>query len=121
MPVKITQQSRDSLRERVQGRIGSRSEEEVRNLVAEKIPPFYPPVQAVGVARDRTIWLLLHRTGEDNPWLLLDRTGDPIGTVMLPKDFFLEVGDRSRAWGFERKLGQPPALVRYRITPATRR
>jgi hypothetical protein len=120
-PVKISPQSRDSLRERVQGRIGSRSEEEVRNAVAEKIPPFYAPVQAVVIGRDRTIWLLQYRTGEENPWLVLDATGEQLGTVMLSKDYFLEAAERQRAWGFDRKIGQPPVLVRYRITPAARR
>jgi hypothetical protein len=120
-PVKIPSQARDSARERVQGRIGTRSEDDVRNLVAEKIPPFYPPVNAVIVGRDRTTWLLLHRTGEENPWLVLDPAGEPIGTVMLPKDFFLEEAERGRAWGFDRKIGQPPVIVRYRITPAARR
>jgi len=120
-PMKISQQSRDSLRERVQGRIGARSEEEVRNVVAEKIPAYYAPVQAVVIGRDRTIWLLLYRTGEENPWLVVDAAGEQIGTVMLSKDYFLDAADRQRAWGFDRKIGQPPVLVRYRITPAARR
>jgi hypothetical protein len=115
-PIKITQQARDSLRDRTQGKLGSLSEEEVRNLVAEKIPPFYPPITGVVIGSDYTIWLQLRGLGDDRTWLVLDSTGAPIGSVVLSKDFQLEVGDRQRVWGFERKLGRPPEIVRYRIT-----
>lgn len=121
VPARIPPQARDSVRERVQGRIGTRSEDEVRGLVSENIPPFYPPVSAVIAGRDRTTWLLLYGAGEERTWLVLDPSGEPIGTVALPKDFFVEEAERQRAWGFDRKLGQPPVIVRYRITPAARR
>jgi hypothetical protein len=73
------------------------------------------------VGRDRTIWLLLYRSGDENPWLLIDPAGEQIGTVMLPKDFYLEAADRQRAWGYDRKIGQPPVLIRYRLVPTARR
>jgi hypothetical protein len=120
-PIKVTQQARDSIRERTQGKVGTLSEDEVRNLVAEHIPPFYPPVTGLVIGQDYSVWLQLRtaasaKSGDIRTWLVLDPTGAPIGSVGLPHDYIVEVATRERLWGFERKLGSPPVIVRYRIT-----
>jgi hypothetical protein len=120
-PIRITPQARDSVRERTQGKVGTLTEEEVRNRIAEQIPPFYPPVSGLVIGRDNTIWVQLRtapsvKSGDLRTWLVLDPAGAPIGSVSLPHDFVVEVASRERLWGFERQLGQPPVIARYRIT-----
>jgi len=115
VPMRMTAQSIDSIRTNVRTGVGARSADEIRTLVTQRTPRYYPPVAGVRVGRDHTTWVQLRPTADGRPWLVLDSAGAPIGMVTLPKEVMLQEADREHVWGFERSAGRIDALVRYRV------
>lgn len=82
------------------------------------LPPHHPPVGAVVVGTDGTIWLERERVGEGaRAWLVLDADGIPLGRVAFPAGFRLHAATRDRAWGVEHDELDVPYIVRYGIGP----
>jgi hypothetical protein len=89
------------------------------DLVAEAIyaPPFFPPVDRLGIGMDGTVWVRLRQPDpERSDWLVLDLDGEPIARVELPAGFEWMTANRNTIWGTERDELDVPYIVRYRLT-----
>lgn len=81
-------------------------------------PQVYPPVEAVRVARNGSVWLKVRFF--DSPagvgdWLVLSPRGFEIHRVTLPASFQLLEVNRRTVWGVQGDLLDVPLLVRYTV------
>lgn len=80
------------------------------------VPAHQPPVTALLVGRDGSIWLQRERAAPERvEWLVLDPDGEPIGRVELPGRTTVAVAERSRVWGWELDDLDVPYIVRYGV------
>lgn len=82
------------------------------------MPSIYPPVAALTLGLDETVWLTLRDTGDVRRALVLDGRGDPIGTFALPPRASIRHGTRSHVWMTRVDEDDLQAVVRYRLDPA---
>jgi hypothetical protein len=92
---------------------GGRREVEVMRRAAP-IPRFYPPVRAITIGRDDTMWLELqgHRPRQ---WLVLGADGSTAGAVGPPGLIAIGAASATHVWGVEVDALDVPTIVRYRI------
>lgn len=80
------------------------------------LPAFFPPVSAVVLGHDGTIWLGRESGGGAmREWWIIDEQGQPIGAVSLPQAFRVMAAERDRVWGMEKDELDVPYIVRYVI------
>ncbi len=81
-------------------------------------PAFRPPVEAMLVADDGSIWL--NRGATDDmlsvQWLVLDEEGEPLATVSLPPGLTVLKVAPPMVWATERDEFDVPYLVRFRVS-----
>jgi hypothetical protein len=120
-PVRVTQAQVDSAIARggvSAERIGTVARGRGRLVVGQQIPATLPPVTAIVIGRDQSVWLALAETREGQPYVGWDSRGDPLGTFTAPRTMRLTVADRTTGWFVERSIPTSPgAVVRYRIVP----
>jgi hypothetical protein len=114
-PVALPRAARDSELARMADRVKNEPAA-VASFAHIKWPASYPPVRAIVVGRDGTLWLDERHAGPGHHWLVLDRSGNPIGTVALPENVALRVADLGAAWGLETDEDGLVGVVRYRLT-----
>jgi hypothetical protein len=79
-------------------------------------PEFLPPVTALVLGRDGTIWLRRERTGEPTiRWDVIDRGGRMVGYLYLPSALAVKYADRAQIWAVERDEWDVTRLVRFRV------
>lgn len=82
-------------------------------------PRFLPPVTAVVVGRDGTIWLRREELGRPMAWWhVLDARGRLIARAWVPARISVRYADRTQLWAVELDKLDVPTLVRFRIVPA---
>ncbi len=80
------------------------------------LPPTYPPVARVLVARDGSVWM--SRAGpNDEPveWMVLDRQGVLVATLQVPRKFKLYVIESDTMWGVETDELDVPYVVAHEL------
>lgn len=82
------------------------------------VPPSMPPVEAIVVGHDRSIWLRVHFA--DSPadradWMLVDARGRPVRRVTTDPRFRVLEADRAHLWGTLLDLDDVPQVVRYTV------
>jgi 6-bladed beta-propeller len=81
-------------------------------------PRFWPPITALVVGRDSTIWLRREDEGGSRVWWeVLDWTGDRIGRFEAPDTLTLYRAQRGMCWGTISNEDGVPRVVRYRVQP----
>jgi len=79
-------------------------------------PAFKPPITAMVLGRDGSIWLREQPVGDGRvPWLLLNSEGEAMGQALLPVRTVLHVIDPPHIWGSTTDELDVPYLVRYRV------
>ncbi|HYR12316.1 MAG TPA: hypothetical protein VEQ60_31300 [Longimicrobium sp.] len=79
-------------------------------------PRFLPPVTALVLGRDGTIWLRREELGRPMAWWhVLDPGGRIIGRAWVPARLSVRYADRTQLWGIEHDELGVPTLVRFRI------
>ena len=79
-------------------------------------PDNVPPVRAMLVGQDGTIWLGLNTRTSPGQWLILGSQGEPIGRVGLPAEIYPRLVDGPHLWASESGELGVPYLVRYVIS-----
>jgi hypothetical protein len=87
-------------------------------MAKERMPSAYPPVLAMKLGLDETIWLTLRDTADVRRALVLDGRGDPIGTFVLPPRATIRHGTKDRVWITQRDDDDLVSVVRYRLEAA---
>ena len=84
-------------------------------------PKFRPPVEAMIVADDGSIWLSRGTTGGGGSvqWLVLDEDGRPLASVDLPSGLTLLTVSPPALWATERDEFDVPYLVRFTVSPGS--
>lgn len=81
-------------------------------------PAYYPPVSAVVLGRDGTIWLGGARPDEGGlQWSVLDPQGQPLAKVHLPLGLRVMVADREHVWGIRSDRLGVTYVHRYAFGP----
>lgn len=83
--------------------------------VKDRAPPIYPPVERIMFGSDGRVWIGLHGGEEGKRWMILDEDGDPVGRVVLPHGFTLQVTGSDHIFGVERDPFDVESIVRYRL------
>lgn len=79
-------------------------------------PRFLPPVTALVLGRDGTIWLRREDLGRSMAWWhVLDARGRIIARAWVPANLDVRYADRTQFWAVERDENDVPTLVRFRI------
>jgi hypothetical protein len=81
-------------------------------------PAFYPPVEALAVGRDGTVWLKVRfadSPAEGGDWMVLSARGLTSGRVRAPPTFRLLEVDGRALYGTEGDPADVPHVVRYRL------
>lgn len=82
-------------------------------------PRFLPPVTALVLGRDGTIWLRREDLGRSMAWWhVLDPRGRIIGRAWVPANLDVRYADRTQLWAVELDELDVPTLVRFRIVPS---
>ena len=81
----------------------------------DRVPPVYPPVEAILIGSDHRVWVGLRPVADDREWLVLDSAGEPTERVMLPADLVPKVADDQYVWGLESDDMDVESIVRYRL------
>ncbi|MBW3572062.1 MAG: hypothetical protein KY467_13255 [Gemmatimonadetes bacterium] len=82
-------------------------------------PRFLPPVTALVLGRDGTIWLRREELGRSMAWWhVLDPSGRIVGRAWVPATLDVRYADRAQIWGVEMDEFDVPTLVRFRIVPS---
>jgi hypothetical protein len=82
-------------------------------------PRFLPPVTAVVVGRDGTIWLRREELGRPMAWWhVLDARGRLIARAWVPARISVRYADRTQLWAVELDELDVPTLVRFRVVPS---
>jgi hypothetical protein len=80
-------------------------------------PRYLPPVTAVVVGRDGTVWLKREDLDREMDWWhVLDARGRLIGRAWVPANITVRYADRTQLWAVELDELDVPTLVRYRVT-----
>jgi hypothetical protein len=93
----------------------------LRRQLRERLyrPRFLPPVTALVLGRDGTIWLRREELGRSMAWWhVLDARGRIIGRAWVPASLDVRYADRTQLWAVELDENDVPTLVRFRIAPA---
>lgn len=123
-PVPTRQEAVDSILDEISDRIGERgmfgaTAARVREWAASSLyqPAFEPPVRAMVVARDGTIWLDRgpHRREDISRWLVFDADGRALAALELPAKLTVLQVIPPYLWGFENDETDVPYLIRFRI------
>jgi hypothetical protein len=82
-------------------------------------PRYLPPVNAVVLGRDGTIWLRREDLGRSHAWWhVLDARGQLIGQAWIPANLNVRYADRTQIWAEERDELDVPTFVRLRVVPS---
>jgi hypothetical protein len=81
-----------------------------------QFPAFRPPVTALVVGKDSTVWVRRERIGsEDIAWDVLDWSGRPIGRLEAPLRLKVWQAQRGALWGTLADEDGVPYVIRYRV------
>lgn len=85
------------------------------------LPPFYPPVDAVVVARDGTTWLGREAVVGDSTqrWEVFDTAGRPVAALDLPAGLTVYDAADDAVWGVVTDELDVPYVVRVPVRAAT--
>jgi hypothetical protein len=107
----VSSTTRDSLAKRIDSMIPP-----VRALVEPRgIPKYFPPVYAVRVGTDGSIWVGMRATGKapTREWQIVDKTGNMHRSVWLPRGILPDAIDARGAWGVETSTDGIQSVVLY--------
>ena len=97
--------------------------EVISRLTAEtrkQIPPIYPPVASIVLARDGTTWVrTTGATGNDQA-IVLDAKGNVTGTVALKRTLDIVEADGNRVWAVDVDDDGLASVVVFTLKPAAR-
>jgi hypothetical protein len=81
------------------------------------LPPatFLPPILALLVGRDGTLWLEEEEELPTHQWLVLSSRGSPLGRVTLPANARVRVAERGMLWATITDEDDLVGIARYRI------
>lgn len=82
------------------------------------LPAYHPPIRAVRIGVDGTIWLQRTDGLRPGPWVAFDRSGTPLFRLSLPEGASFHHGSRGSVWGTQLDADDVPYLVRWAIDPA---
>lgn len=89
--------------------------DEVRRQVF--LPGHYPPIRAVRLGIDGTVWVQRTDGLDQGPWVALAPDGTPQFQVGLPENAKLRHGSSEAIWGTEIGEMDVPYVVRWEIVP----
>ena len=84
-------------------------------IARERMPAYYPPVLAMLLGLDDSIWLTLRDSADTRRALILDGEGDPIGTLALPPRTTIRQATATHAWATQVDEDGLAAVVRFRV------
>jgi hypothetical protein len=83
-------------------------------------PRFRPPVTAVSLANDGSVWLNREFSyGPDARWTVVDSKGQLVGEVGIPRDHRFITADARYVWTTIIDENDVPFIIRYRIVKPT--
>jgi hypothetical protein len=85
-------------------------------IAKQKMPPVYPPVQAVIPSYDNTTWVVLRRTPEGQTAIVLNARGEPVGSVAVPPRSRILQGSATHVWMTETDADGLVSVVRYKLS-----
>lgn len=104
---------------RIHGLYQGQRDAEKRIREALYLPPSLPPVTAVVVGQDGSIWLRREDSSETSvQWNVFDSSGSFIATFDAPADLAVLRADHNTVWGVRHDSLQTPYLVKYRVHAA---
>ncbi len=119
VPLPVSRAAADSLRRKMGATLaGIPRTGSLSDAIADALdlPAHQPPVTALVVATDGSIWLRREALGRDPvPWTVLAADGDPLATIDLPAGLVLHHISERTALGVVRGEDDVPLVVRYRI------
>jgi hypothetical protein len=89
-----------------------------RSMVTEAlyVPPHHPPVKALVLGSDSTVWLQEPETEPGRArWIVLGPDGSVLASAVLPASLTLFEATRKRLWGVDHDELGVPYVVRYRL------
>lgn len=87
-----------------------------QDMARERMPAFYPPVMAMVLGLDDSIWLTLRDTADARRALILDGDGDPVGTFSLPPHMTIRQATSTHVWATQADEDGLAAVLRYRMS-----
>lgn len=81
------------------------------------LPGYYPPIRAVRLGIDGTVWVQRTDGLDEGPWVALAPDGTPQFQVGLPEKATLRHGSSEAIWGTEIGEMDVPHVVRWEIVP----
>lgn len=85
-------------------------------IAREKMPPIYPPVMAMVLGLDDSIWLTMRDTADARRALILDGEGEPIGTFPLPPRATIRQATSTHVWMTQTDEDGLATVLRYRVS-----
>jgi hypothetical protein len=79
-------------------------------------PTFFPPIRAILVGRDHSIWLDRSTADPKHHWEILDQHGNAVAEVDLSDNIRLMAADLTHIWVVELDQDNVPSVVRYRLS-----
>ena len=95
----------------------SRLTEETRKL----IPPIYPPVSSIVLARDGTTWVRTTDAAGNDRAIVLDPKGNVVSTVPLKRTLDIVEADGNRVWAVDVDDDGLASVVVFTLKPASGR
>jgi hypothetical protein len=86
-----------------------------QKLALERMPPVYPPLQALLLGMDETAWITLRDTAGVRTTHVLDARGELVGTVALSTRSTIRQAMSTRIWVTEVDDVDLASVVRYRV------
>lgn len=110
---RITPAIADSIRS---ARASSAQSADARALIAGiPVSPMYPPVEAVVVGTDSTIWIGLRASKGNRSWTIIGPSGGIIGSLTLPAAVDIKSANLRAVLAGEKDEDDLESIVRYRL------
>ena len=83
----------------------------------DRMPPVHPPVVAMILGLDETIWLTLRDTADTRMALVLDGDGEPIASLRLPSRSTIRQASATHLWLTQTDDVDLTTVLRVRVVP----
>ena len=86
-----------------------------QDMARERMPGFYPPVMAMVLGLDDSIWLTMRDTADARRALILNGDGDPLGSLSLPPRMTIRQATSTHVWVTQTDEDGLASVLRYRV------
>ena len=91
-----------------------------QEMARERMPGFQPPVIAMVLGLDDSIWLTMRDTADARRALILDGDGDAVATLVIPPRTTIRQATATHAWVTQTDEDGLATVLRYRVSIAAR-